>query len=111
MGTNQPARDQWLRAAQSIPLNIAEGNGKQSLKEKNRFFETAHGSARECASIHDVLAVCDVESNRHGKSDLKRVVSMLARLIQRTESVSERSAEYEYEYRDAEYEYEQMAEP
>ena len=38
-GMNRPARDQWLRAAQSIPLNIAEGNGKQSLKDKNRFFE------------------------------------------------------------------------
>ena len=38
------ARDQWLRAAQSIPLNIAEGNGKQSLKDKNRFFEIARGS-------------------------------------------------------------------
>ena len=39
-GMNRPARDQWLRAAQSIPLNIAEGNGKQSLKDKNRFFNT-----------------------------------------------------------------------
>ena len=69
----------------------------------------ARGSALECASIHDVLAVCeaiDVESNRRGKSDLKRIVSMLTRLIQRTETVSEGSIEYEYEYRDAEYEYE-----
>ncbi len=89
---NRPARDQWLRAAQSIPLNIAEGNGKQSLKDKNRFFEIARGSALECASIHDVLVFCDaidVESNRRGKSDLKRIVSMLTRLIQRTETVSE----------------------
>ncbi len=39
------ARDQWLRAAQSIPLNIAEGNGKHSLKDKSRFFEIARGSA------------------------------------------------------------------
>ena len=31
---------------------------------------------------------------------------MLTRLIQRTETVSEQSIEYEYEYRDAEYEYE-----
>jgi four helix bundle protein len=113
-GMNRPARDQWLRAAQSIPLNIAEGNGKQSLKDKNRFFEIARGSALECASIHDVLTVCDaidVESNRRGKSDLKRIVSMLTRLIQRTETVSEGSIEYEYEYRDAEYEYEEMPEP
>ena len=79
-GVNRQARDQWLRAAQSIPLNIAEGN---------------------------VLQVCDAideESNRRGKSDLKRIVSMLTRLIQRTETVSEESIEYEY--RDAEYEYE-----
>ena len=113
VGVNRPARDQWLRASQSIPLNIAEGNGKQSLKDKNRFFEIARGSALECASIHDVLRVCDAvdsESNRQGKSDLKRIVSMLTRLIQRTQTVSEGSVEYEYEYRDAEYEYEEMPE-
>ena len=106
-GVNRQARDQWLRAAQSIPLNIAEGNGKQSLKDKNRFFEIARGSALECAAIHDVLRVCDViddDSHRRGKSDRKRIVSMLTRLIQRTEAVSE--AKIEYEYRDAEYEYE-----
>jgi four helix bundle protein len=34
-GPERDARDQWLRAAQSIPLNIAEGNRKQSLKDKN----------------------------------------------------------------------------
>ena len=28
-GLHRHARDQWLRAAQSIPLNIAEGNGKR----------------------------------------------------------------------------------
>jgi four helix bundle protein len=73
-GVNRPARDQWLRAAQSIPLNIAEGSGKQSLKDKNRFFEIARRSALECVSIHDVLRVCDAvdeESNLRGKSDLK----------------------------------------
>lgn len=109
-GIHRPARDQWLRAAQSVPLNIAEGNGKQSLRDKKRFFEIARGSALECASIHDVLRVChgiDDECNRHGKSDLKRIVSMLTRLIQRSQSVAEDAFEYEYEYRDAEYEYEE----
>lgn len=88
-GVNRQARDQWLRAAQSIPLNIAEGNGKQSLKDKNRFFEIARGSALECAAIHDVLRVCDAiddEPDRLGKSHLKRIVSMLTRLIQRNET-------------------------
>jgi four helix bundle protein len=106
-GVNRKARDQWLRAAQSIPLSIAGGNGKQGLNHKNRFFEIARGSVLECAGIHDVLRVCDViddESNDRGKSDLKCIVSMLNRLIQRTEAVSEGSSEDEYEYRDAEYE-------
>jgi four helix bundle protein len=107
-GIHRPARDQWLRAAQSIPLNIAEANGNQSLKDKSRFFEIARGSALECASIHDVLHVCngiDDESNCQGKSDLKRLVSMLTRLIQRSTPVAEDAIEYEY--RDAEYEYEE----
>jgi four helix bundle protein len=107
-GTNRQARDQWLRAAQSIPLNIAEGNRKQGLKDRNRFFEIARGSALECAAIHEVLRVCDaitVESNAFRKSNLKRIVSMLTRLIQRTDNVAEEPIEYEYEYRDAEYEY------
>ncbi len=107
-GSLRHARDQWLRAAQSIPLNIAEGNGKQSLKDKNRFFEIARGSALECAAIHDVLFsfdAIDSETNHVGKSTLKRIVSMLTRLIQRTESVADRPIEYEY--REAEYEYEE----
>lgn len=91
---------QWLRAAQSIPLNNAEGNGKQSLKDKDRHFEIARGWALECASIHDVIRVCgaiDAESDQRGKSNLKRIVSMLTRLIQRTQAVDEEKIEYEYE--------------
>ncbi|MBL8853987.1 MAG: four helix bundle protein [Planctomycetaceae bacterium] len=112
-GSNRQAWEQWLRAAQSIRLNIAEGNGKQSLKDKNRFFEIARGSAFECAAVHDVLRVCvaiDDDSNCRGKTDLKRLVSMLTRLIQRTHGVSEDRIEYEYEYRDPEYEYDSAAE-
>ena len=113
-GDQRHLRDQWLRAAQSVPLNIAEGNGKQSLKDKNRFFEIARGSALECAAIHDILqalSAIDGESNRRGKSELKRIVSMLTRLIQRTDRVAEGAIEYEYEYRDAEYEYEASPAP
>jgi four helix bundle protein len=113
-GDQRHLRDQWRRAAESIPLNIAEGNGKQSLKYKNRFFEIARGSALECAAIHDILnavSAVDAESNRRGKSELKRIVSMLSRLIQRTDRVAEGEIEYEYEYREAEYEYEAKAKP
>jgi four helix bundle protein len=46
-GLYRYARDQWLRAAQSIPLNIAEGNGKRSPNDRARFLDTARGPALE----------------------------------------------------------------
>ena len=69
----------------------------------------------ECAALHDVLSsfeAIDAESNRVGKTNLKRTVSMLARFNQRSQTVSDGWIEYEYrdaeyEYRDAEYEYEE----
>ena len=53
-GLHRHARDQWLRAAQSIPLSIAEGNGKRNVKDRARFQDIARGSALECAAIQDV---------------------------------------------------------
>jgi|GEM_PF-140599 len=115
-GVNRQVRDPWLRAAQSIPLNIAEGNGRQRLKDENRFFEIARGSAWECAAIHDMrlaFAAVDEESTRQGKSRLRRIVSMLTRLIQRTDREPDAAIEYEYEYeyRDAEYESDSRVRP
>ncbi len=117
-GLHRHAGDQWLCAAQSIPLNIAEGNGKRSLKDRNRFLDIARGSALECASIQDVLAATDgIDNESHSelKRILRRIVSMLTRLIGRADVVSETSEEYnaadEYEYRDAEYEYEHEEQP
>lgn len=95
---NRVARDQWLRAAQSVPLNIAEGNGKQSLNDKCRFFEIARGSALECAAIHDVLYVCSALNREicfEGKQKLRRIVSMLTRLIQ-LKTVSETPEQYAF---------------
>jgi four helix bundle protein len=85
-GLYRHAREQWLRAAQSVPLNIAEGNGKRSWKDRSRFFEFARGSALECAAIHDVLNACggiEDEVNWRGKERLHRIVSMLTRLVHR----------------------------
>jgi four helix bundle protein len=48
-------KDQLDRASTSIALNIAEGNGKFSQKDRCRFFDIAHGSAIECAAGLDVL--------------------------------------------------------
>src|SRR6516164_854421 len=48
-------KDQLDRASTSIPLNIAEGNGKYAPKDRCRFFDITHGSALECAAGLDVL--------------------------------------------------------
>ena len=86
------ARDQLLRASQSIPLNIAEGNGKATEGDRRRFFEIARGSALECAAAQDVLDVCgalDSEENAEAKLLLDRIVAMLTKLGQRGYSVRE----------------------
>ena len=46
--------DQFQRAATSIPLNVAEGAGEFSEREKARFYRMARRSATECAAILDV---------------------------------------------------------
>jgi four helix bundle protein len=79
-------KDQLDRASTSIPLNIAEGNGKYGLKDRCRFFDIAHGSALECAAGLDVpvaKARLTTEQIRPGKERLQRVVRMLMGLIKR----------------------------
>jgi four helix bundle protein len=76
-------RDQLRRAAASIPLNIAEGAAKWSRKDKARFYDTARGSAMECAAILDVLRRLDLDGDNvcpSAKLLLERTVSMLIRL-------------------------------
>ena len=46
---------QLIRSALSVVLNIAEGSGKTSDKELNRFLEIALGSAYETLAGIDVL--------------------------------------------------------
>jgi len=82
-GIHRPARDQWLRASQSIPLNIAEGNGKTAKADRRRYFEITRGSAMECAAIQDVLVVGKAlgrEESRERKIELDRIAAMLSRL-------------------------------
>ena len=82
-GKHRYARDQLLRASQSIPLNIAEGNGKGTEADKRRYFEIARGSALECAAVQDVLEICAIlksYQNEHGKNLINRIVAMLTKL-------------------------------
>ena len=48
-------RNQLGRASLSIMLNIAEGSGKFTEKDRRNFYVTARGSTFECASIVSFL--------------------------------------------------------
>jgi four helix bundle protein len=79
-------KDQLDRASNSVALNIAEGNGKYSPKDRCRFFDIAHGSALECAAGLDILVAkskLTKEQIRPGKESLQKIVRMLIGLIKR----------------------------
>ncbi len=79
--------DQLDRASTSVPLNIAEGNGKSTPKDRCKYFDTARGSALECAACLDVLLAkkkINSETAENGKALLIEIVSMLIGLIRST---------------------------
>jgi four helix bundle protein len=80
------AKDQLDRASTSIPLNIAEGNGKFSVKDRARFLEIARGSALECAAALDVLVarkLATLQQIESAKENLVRIVQMLMGMLRR----------------------------
>lgn len=81
---NVAAHNQLDRASTSIPLNIAEGNGKFTQADRCKYFDNSRGSALECAAALDVLVAKRLlESGRaaEGKVLLVEIVSMLVGLI------------------------------
>ena len=76
--------DQLDRASTSVPLNIAEGNGKYTAPDRCRYFDNARGSALECAACLDVLVAkgkCSIEQIQSGKATLHETVSLIIGLI------------------------------
>jgi four helix bundle protein len=103
------AKDQLDRASTSIPLNIAEGNGKFSARDRARFFEMARGSTLECAACLDVLLVRKLASEQQitlAKERLARIVQMLIGLLRKfseragvlREEQSEYSIDHDYDH-------------
>jgi four helix bundle protein len=98
------AKDQLDRASTSIPLNIAEGNGKFSVKDRARFLEMARGSALECAACLDVLVarkLTTTEQVADAKANLARIVRMmiglLKRFSERADVLKEEDGHYGYQ--------------
>jgi four helix bundle protein len=98
------AKDQLDRASTSIPLNIAEGNGKFSGRDRARFLEMARGSALECAACLDVLVarkLTSAEQVADAKAQLAAIVRMmiglLKRFSERADVLREEDGDYGYQ--------------
>ncbi len=69
-------KDQMLRASSSICLNLAEGWGKRTTKDRLKFFQQAFGSTRECQSILELHPMTESTSN-----SLNHLAASLFKLI------------------------------
>lgn len=81
--TRASLRDQLERAAASICLNIAEGCGRRTRRDRLHFFSIAQGSGMECAAAIDLLRVSGqvtfADATR-AKHKVTRVIQMLVGL-------------------------------
>ncbi len=80
---NAYIEDQIKRALSSAILNLAEGNGRRSIKERNRFFDISLASISETSAAIDIVSAygyisekCEIDI----KSFLLRAYSMIFRL-------------------------------
>ena len=108
------AKDQLDRASTSIPLNIAEGNGKFSERDRARFLEMARGSTLECAACLDVLVARRFSTDETvlpAKTRLVGIVQMLIGLLRRFSERADVLREDEGNYRlDYDHDHEQEKE-
>ena len=78
-------RDQLERASLSAVLNLAEGAGRRSRRDKARFYTIARGSSMESAALIDVLVarqIASAEAAKEAKDLVVRVIQMLSKLVQ-----------------------------
>jgi len=84
--------DQFKRAAMSISLNIAEGNGRWHSKERRNFFLIARGSVFECVPLLELCRrqkwVTD-DYAKNLKEELEILAKMLSALIKGTDEKRE----------------------
>lgn len=83
--------NQLIRAVASVPLNIAEGNGRWHKSEKRQFFRIARGSVFEVVPIiqlfHDLRLLND-EEYAEIYDALQTLSRMLSNLIKSIDMLS-----------------------
>ena len=76
--------DQLNRAALSIAANIAEGNGRFTIRDRKNFFGIARGSVQECVPLLELSnrrGLIQAEDHLKLKADLEEIAKMLSGLI------------------------------
>ncbi len=72
--------DQLRRALSSGILNLSEGNGRQSFKEKRRFFDISLASLSEVDAIFDLIGAYQLISGQqlaHLQSEIRGSCAMI----------------------------------
>lgn len=71
-------RDQFNRSSLSVVLNLAEGEGKTTLKDRKKFYTIAMGSLREVQACLEIIEHKDLQAKA------SKLGGMLYKLIQNT---------------------------
>jgi four helix bundle protein len=88
---NRGFTDQLSRASLSIPLNIAEGNGRWHQADKRQFFWVARGSVFECVPLIEMLKLkscLTIQEYAKFRDHLEALGKMLTKLVQAHESTA-----------------------
>jgi len=72
-------RDQMVRAADSVVLNIAEGSGNEGAVRRNHY-RLAMGSAAEVVAVLELAGLSGAAARQ---DDLRRVGAMLSKMSRR----------------------------
>ena len=76
--------DQLDRASISVPLNVAEGAGRSTPRERARHYTIARGSAVECLACLDLLELeASSPSTLEARATVLRLLNVLTALIRR----------------------------
>jgi four helix bundle protein len=81
--------DQLNRAALSVAANIAEGNGRFTLRDRKNFFGIAGGSVQECVPLLELAkrrGLIRSEQHLKFKADLEEIAKMISGLINALET-------------------------